>query len=68
MPSKQSGILTVYQAQFFAKLHKQNWLHFKIFMSIIWSNEKERNECNGKVLGAFDDLLFGKPCTWIHKS
>ena len=33
MPSKQqSDILTVYQTQFFAKLHKQNWLYFKIFV------------------------------------
>ncbi len=23
---------TLYQTQFFAKLHKQNWLHFKIFI------------------------------------
>jgi hypothetical protein len=33
MPCKQqSNIPTVYQTQFFAKLHKQNWLPFLIFI------------------------------------
>ena len=28
MPCTQSDILTDYQTQFFAKMHKQNWLRF----------------------------------------
>ncbi len=52
MPCKQSDILTVYQTQFFAKLHKQNWLHFKTFIE----HWKQRIELQWR--------LFSSWCYW----
>ncbi len=45
--SKQSNIIKVYQAQFIATLHKQNWLHFKLFI---------RQQMNLKELNAIAGL------------
>ncbi len=39
MPCTQSDIISVYQTQFFAKLHKQNWLHLKFLLNSNWRKE-----------------------------
>ena len=61
MPSKQSDILTVYQTQFYAKLHKQsNTDCFKnIIEQQLRTKRLNRNDGSLKVLGAFGNLSFG---------
>ncbi len=60
MPSKQSDILRVYQIQFFAKLHNQNYLCFKKSLDFTWTKKIEYNDGSFKVLSAVGNLSFGK--------
>jgi hypothetical protein len=69
----QSDILTVYQTQFFPKLHTSKSKTDCVFKNYLESNDHQRIEWNAssfKVLGAIGtrSFGFGKPCKCIHKS